>query len=413
MTVDDIQYLCNILGDFPELLVQFAFFLPPDRRFTLSPDFEQTRLVLIRQGAKNVRRRASFGLIDGHINGDQAQSACVHVCHLLNSVFQEEDREEAVLTLRGDDAQCAISHIQQQLVEVESSWTKFVSLVSRSEASPFGGDDWQRAQKLSNKLAAFSDQASSPVRLEGLKVDVTSTRNSTTADVLVGQYLGRKVAVKRLRVFGTTLKPVQTKRFHEASFFSQRDIYVNRMLEIAEGLSYLHKAGLVHGALRGHNVLINERYDAILSDFDFRLYYVASSFAIAAGFPYYHDLAPRWYAPEFWRLDPDTTNDPNTPMDYYEDCRVHLTKPLDIYGFGCVCVEIYSEQPPQFQDTPPDTEDEYFVIPLLVMNGARPIRPEKLTSDVFWAFIERCWEEQPSDRPTIEEVQHELPTCLP
>ena len=98
--------------------------------------------------------------------------------------------------------------------------------MSRSEASPFGGDDWQRAQKLSNKLAAFSDQASSPVRLEGLKVDVTSTRNSTTADVLVGQYLGRKVAVKRLRVFGTTLKPEQTKRFHEASFFSQRDIYV-------------------------------------------------------------------------------------------------------------------------------------------------------------------------------------------
>ena len=113
MTVDDIQYLCNILGDFPELLVQFAFFLPPDRRFTLSPDFEQTRLVLIRQGAKNVRRRASFGLIDGHIDGEQAQSACVHVCHLLNSVFQEEDREEAVLTLRGGDAQCAISHIQQ------------------------------------------------------------------------------------------------------------------------------------------------------------------------------------------------------------------------------------------------------------------------------------------------------------
>lgn len=113
MAAEDIQYLCNILGDLPELLAEFVGFLPHNRRFTLSQDFNHTRLVLVTQDEKVVERRASFGMIDTVIGRKEARSADTYIFNLLSSALQEEEREEAVSTLRGGDALCALLQIQQ------------------------------------------------------------------------------------------------------------------------------------------------------------------------------------------------------------------------------------------------------------------------------------------------------------
>lgn len=45
----------------------------------------------------------------------------------------------------------------------------------------------------------------------------------------------------------------------------------------------------------------------------------------------------------------------------------------------------------------------------IVLRGMRPHRPEVhgLTDDV-WALIERCWAQDPKERPTIDKVVQEL-----
>lgn len=140
---------------------------------------------------------------------------------------------------------------------------------------------------------------------------------------------------------------------------------VSQTLEVAEGLSYLHKVGVPHGALRGvssktslsvrsknpklmfsqTNVLINRSYSVMLSDFDYRLHYVTECWRAAISSPRDPDVTPRWYAPEI--LDPVFCHPegsmPEEKLDFLEVCRQLATSFADVYAFGCVCLEVRSQ----------------------------------------------------------------------
>ncbi|KAJ7572103.1 kinase-like domain-containing protein, partial [Mycena floridula] len=99
---------------------------------------------------------------------------------------------------------------------------------------------------------------------------------------------------------------------------------VNRrslILDIAVGMEYLHKASIVHGDLKGPNILITPSHRACLRDFG--LSSIASS-----EIPYWtsvssvhHGGTSRWQSPEILNGEPNSFNG-------------------DVFAFGCVCYEV-------------------------------------------------------------------------
>ncbi|KAF8150405.1 kinase-like domain-containing protein [Mycena galopus ATCC 62051] len=152
---------------------------------------------------------------------------------------------------------------------------------------------------------------------------------------------------------------------------------VDRLLsEIAQGLQYLHSSGIVHGDLRGTNILINEDWSACLADFGLSIFSdVTASMSTSRGGSTY------WMAPEL--LNPGQDKFARTPAS-------------DIYAFGCVCLELYTGRPP-FADL---LEGGAL---LKVIKGERPERPSgpHEMSDVLWQHVTTYWSDKPSTRPTI------------
>ncbi|KAK7029781.1 kinase-like domain-containing protein [Favolaschia claudopus] len=94
------------------------------------------------------------------------------------------------------------------------------------------------------------------------------------------------------------------------------------LLEIARGLEYLHSCNIIHGDLKGANILIQGNGAACLADFGLSNFSdVTTSPSTNRGGSVY------WMAPEL--LDPDQ----------FESHFVRTTA-TDVYAFGCVCFEV-------------------------------------------------------------------------
>ncbi|KAF8184578.1 kinase-like domain-containing protein [Mycena galopus ATCC 62051] len=157
------------------------------------------------------------------------------------------------------------------------------------------------------------------------------------------------------------------------------------LLQITRGLKYLHSCGVVHGDLRGANILITKEETACLADFGlFRFY--DDPWAEK----YLHPLGGcRWEAPEV--IGPGLL-------------RTYCS---DIYAFGCVCLELYTGRPPFYSGGT-------IAAILKVMEGRRPNRPstEPFMSDALWAFVNECWAQDPNMRPTAEVVVQRMELLL-
>ncbi|KAJ7717958.1 kinase-like domain-containing protein [Mycena metata] len=146
------------------------------------------------------------------------------------------------------------------------------------------------------------------------------------------------------------------------------------MYEIAVGLQYLHSQNVVHGDLRGANILVDDQGHARLADFGLAV------FADSPLAPTKRGGSLRWMAPEL--LNP-------------ESCGLEIwqrTFVSDIYAFSCVCLEMYTGKPP-FSDIISEGE-----VLLKVIGGQRPVCPPIVP---MWCadLIRKCWSQTPSDRP--------------
>ncbi|KAK7037376.1 Rho guanine nucleotide exchange factor [Paramarasmius palmivorus] len=160
--------------------------------------------------------------------------------------------------------------------------------------------------------------------------------------------------------------------------------HVQLMHDIASGLSHLHASNIIHGDLKGVNVLITRSRRACIADFglsrvaDSQIFKVTSTAAHAAG-------TARWSAPEIHAGDPSTTWS-------------------DIYSVGCLYYEIITGLVPFY-----DLSKEAAVL-LAVIQGKRPVRPSNIMiSDALWALINDCWNTEPTSRPTAENLLCRLP----
>ncbi|KAJ7145906.1 kinase-like domain-containing protein [Mycena epipterygia] len=164
---------------------------------------------------------------------------------------------------------------------------------------------------------------------------------------------------------------------------------VNRLLlQIAQGLQYLHSQGIVHGDLRGRNILITTDWTVRLIDFGLSRSFDASRRTSKEG------GSLRWMAPEL--IDPEEFG-----------LQFRPTPATDVYAFGCVCVELYTGQPP-FSHIPMDASD--YAIVRCVMDGERPERPteEPLMTDRFWNCVTTYWGQNYTIRPSAEVIVSDM-----
>ncbi|KAJ3551589.1 hypothetical protein NM688_g4615 [Phlebia brevispora] len=164
--------------------------------------------------------------------------------------------------------------------------------------------------------------------------------------------------------------------------------------DAAVGLSYLHRNNVIHGDLKGTNILIDEHGHACLSDFgisNMKAHSTSSTMRtvqLAPGqsaFPEAHTEGTlRWMSPE--SLLYGTKN-----------------KKTDIYSFGITMFEIFTGLPP-FANLP----DQRMI--QQVCDGWRPERPADPQISIWglnnqvWALMEKCWAHSPRSRCYTSEV---------
>ncbi|KAG5637385.1 hypothetical protein H0H81_004762 [Sphagnurus paluster] len=156
--------------------------------------------------------------------------------------------------------------------------------------------------------------------------------------------------------------------------------------DVLEGLSYLHNNGIIHGDLKGPNVLINNAGRAYLADFGISsgmdakiLAWTSHSSMSSKG------GSVRWQAPEL--IDPEV------------DDLIRNTTASDIFT-GEIPFPTY-----------PDPR-----VTLRVMMGERPARPEKSSiawsswglTEKVWLLMEECWVKNPDERPTTQQLSQRL-----
>lgn len=136
---------------------------------------------------------------------------------------------------------------------------------------------------------------------------------------------------------------------------------------VGRGLGHLHDRGIVHGDLKGNNILVGEdETKAKLADFG--LSFVAAG---AGAEEHAASAAVRWEAPECLRGQPPTFAS-------------------DIYSFGMCIIEVISEAYPwgNVNET---------AIKAMVLQGLLPPRGDSFTDDE-WDLVQRMCRFHPADR---------------
>ncbi|KAJ6557647.1 kinase-like domain-containing protein [Mycena capillaripes] len=164
------------------------------------------------------------------------------------------------------------------------------------------------------------------------------------------------------------------------------------LLQVASGLIYLHERSppVIHGDIRGANILIDSHGNACLADFGLAI--LADSLAtITSSSTSATRGNVRWLPPEV--LNPSQ----------FGGGYLRKEPAVDVYSFAGLCYEIYTGEVPYH------TQRSEFQVMTDVLGGTRPPRPPaSMTkgdlSDSVWHSMLKCWAHNPSERPTMFEV---------
>ncbi|KIO20541.1 hypothetical protein M407DRAFT_81433, partial [Tulasnella calospora MUT 4182] len=170
--------------------------------------------------------------------------------------------------------------------------------------------------------------------------------------------------------------------------FLRRQPNVDRgriVIEIAEGLAYLHQCGLIHGDLKGNNILISGAEHVLLCDFGLAKHVTSRTSTSLRGVG-----SIPWQSPELLQ----------------DACR--RTFQSDVYAFGITVYEVLSGREPYAHHTGIAS-----IITSVIFNGERPPK-DPLTAPggtsylQFWDESSKCWAEDSSLRPRIIDVLSRL-----
>ncbi|KAF8691020.1 Protein tyrosine kinase, partial [Rhizoctonia solani] len=158
--------------------------------------------------------------------------------------------------------------------------------------------------------------------------------------------------------------------------------------QIAQGVSYLHDSGIIHGDIKGLNILVSHDFTPKLADFgNSWLGNTIQSlrFSETTSVP---SMSIRWAAPEVFQG------------------TVKSSAEADVYALGMV-------NGTTFLNTSILTDNPLFCFLLDYTNGKHPERSELqgplvvARGDRLWSILTRCWDRDPRNRPTSKEVRDE------
>ncbi|KAG6907392.1 hypothetical protein DXG01_009039 [Tephrocybe rancida] len=164
--------------------------------------------------------------------------------------------------------------------------------------------------------------------------------------------------------------------------------------DTAVGVEYLHTNDIVHGDLKGCNVLIDSSGRASLCDFglasvtDPKIIKWTSQSTMAS-----KGGTTRWQAPELHESE-DTAEE------------VYNTKATDVFAWAGVCYEIFTGCLPFFEIPHPIT------IMSKIVQGHIPTCPEhenaawqaRGLNERVWNLMKECWHFKPSTRPDMTQI---------
>jgi hypothetical protein len=166
------------------------------------------------------------------------------------------------------------------------------------------------------------------------------------------------------------------------------------MLQVAEGMQYLHEKRVAHRDLKSGNILVNPLQISGMENAGYVQVKVADFglSKIKEASATYSMQSPntgttRWMAPELFE-----ESDP-------KKCRYPFK--ADVYSYAITCFEILTAKFP-FEDTASLAE-----VKRKVKAGERPVLPVTLPTFLS-SLIERCWDPEANTRPSFSEICAEL-----
>lgn len=155
------------------------------------------------------------------------------------------------------------------------------------------------------------------------------------------------------------------------------DTYNRIALQICDGCLFLHNYGIIHGDLKPPNILL--KHDQVkICDFGISKTLSDTILTGIVG-------TPQYMSPELL-LDSKNT-----------------TRAIDVYAFGMVLWEMYTQCVPYNYDYYRFQDMNQFQAGLRIVKGERPVIPQSCPPKLR-SFIEACWKAKPDERPTFEYV---------
>ncbi|KAF8597274.1 kinase-like protein [Ceratobasidium sp. AG-I] len=156
--------------------------------------------------------------------------------------------------------------------------------------------------------------------------------------------------------------------------------YLDKYSLVVEAVVYLHQMDVVHGDLKGDNVLVSDDGTLKLTDFGLTIMHelhVRFSTTEPGGGTY------RWMAPE---------------LGQDESSR---SKEADIYALGMTMLQLFTGQIPF-----PEIRSDMVIINEVMMGGRKPECPLDLIQtprdQLLWNVFASCWVREPAHRATAE-----------
>ncbi|KAL0578928.1 hypothetical protein V5O48_003076 [Marasmius crinis-equi] len=320
-------------------------------------------------------------------------------------MFDDEQRYTQVLETRGDDAQKWLDALQVLLerpdiaTQLRSSTLKMMLRLSKhSELCPkclmiegvkkhgdfpVGGggfaDVWKgeiKEQMVCLKVVRVYKNSDVKDLIKGFMKEAIVWQQLTHANVLpfVGMYYLDE-ARKQLCLVSPWMEKGDLPHYLEETPREHVD-HQSLAFDVAAGLSYLHSRKIVHGDLKGVNVLMTPDERACIGDFG--LSCVADSCAIRLVTSSIRQSGTtRWLSPELLELSGRTT------------------KSSDIYAYACI-----------FTGKVPFHGSRDCAVISAVVKKQRPLRPidELELTDEMWEVMVDCWKHDQSQRPTAADV---------